>query len=56
MEPWMTVESLDDGACRVRLQQGRYSVSCTVSSMHLVEDKRSQLLRALQAMQQEQQG
>jgi hypothetical protein len=56
MEPCMTVQALEDGCCRVRLQQGPYSVSCTVSSMHLVEDKRSQLLRALQAMQQEQQG
>lgn len=55
MEPSMTVDMLDDGCCRVTMQQGRYWVCCTVSSMHLVEDKRPQLLRALQAMQQEQQ-
>ena len=50
------VQILDDDCYRVSLSDGRYTVSCFVSSMHLVEDKRPQLERALQAMQQQQQG
>jgi hypothetical protein len=56
MEPMHQLQILDDGCYRVSLSDGRYSVSCTVSSMHLVEDKQQQLVRALQAMQQQQQG
>ncbi len=54
MEPIHQVQILDDGCYRVSLSDGRYTVSCTVSSMHLVEDKRPQLERALQREQEEQ--
>lgn len=50
------VQAVDGDCYRVSLSDGRYTVSCFVSSMHLVEDKRPQLERALQAMQQQQQG
>lgn len=49
------VQALDGDCYCVSLSDGRYTVSCFVSSMHLVEDKRPQLERALQVMQQQQQ-
>jgi hypothetical protein len=56
MELHHQVQILDDDCYRISLSDGRHTVSCTVSSMHLVDDKRPQLERALQAMQQQQQG
>lgn len=50
----LITEQLPDDCLRVSMTDGRHTVSCTVSSMHLVEDKRRQLTHALQAMQQEQ--
>lgn len=42
----LEIEQLADGCVRVSMG----GVSCTVSSMHLVEDKRRQLEAALEAM------
>ena len=43
----MELEVLSDGCVRVCLEDGQTRVCCTVSSMHLVEDKREQLEQAL---------
>ena len=51
----LDLQPLPDDCVRVSLSDGINTVTCTVSSYHLVEDKRRQLLAALQAMQQEQQ-
>ena len=50
----LDTHSLADGCVQVSMTDGRNTVSCVVSSMHLVEDKRQQLTHALQAMQQQQ--
>jgi hypothetical protein len=42
----LELETLSDGCVRVCLGEGRTRVCATVSSMHLVEDKRKQLERA----------
>lgn len=46
----LEIEQLADGCVRVSLDQ---RVSCIVSSMHLVEDKRPQLERALQQLKEQ---
>lgn len=43
----LEIEQLADGSIRVSLG----GVSCTVSSMHLVEDKRRQLEAALEVLE-----
>ena len=50
----LQTHSLADGCVQVSMTDGSHTVSCVVSSMHLVEDKRQQLIHALQAMQQQQ--
>ena len=50
----LQTHSLADGCVQVSMTDGRNTVRCVVSSMHLVEDKRQQLTHALQAMQQQQ--
>lgn len=47
----LEIEQLADGCVRVSLDQ---RVSCIVSSMHLVEDKRKQLEQALQQLKDRQ--
>ena len=49
----LDLSQLRDGCVHVSLSDGTNRVSCIVSSMHLVEDKRPQLQRALDAMQRE---
>jgi hypothetical protein len=44
----LELETLSDGCVRVCLGEGQTRVCATVSSMHLVEDKRKQLERAAQ--------
>ena len=49
----LDVFPMRDGCVQVSLSDGTHRVSCVVSSMHLVEDKRPQLRRALEVMQRE---
>jgi hypothetical protein len=44
----LELEQLADGCVRVCLVEGQTRVCTTVSSMHLVEDKRKQLEKAAQ--------
>ena len=44
----LELESLADGAVRVCLSQGEAQICTTVSSMHLAEEKRRQLEKALE--------
>jgi hypothetical protein len=48
MNQELELETLSDGCVRVCLGEGQTRVCTTVSSMHLVEDKRKQLERARQ--------
>ena len=45
----LKLECLADGAVRVCLSQGEAQVCTTVSSMHLAEEKRRQLEKALES-------
>jgi peptidase E len=45
----LRVTPLEGDYYRVSLVRGALEASCTVSSLHLVEDKRKQLERALEA-------
>jgi len=47
----LELECLPDGAVRVCLRQGLVRACATVSSMHLVEEKRKQLEKALELNQ-----
>jgi hypothetical protein len=46
----LQTHSLADGCVQVSMTDGPHTVSCVVSSMHLVEDKRRQLEQALQLL------
>ena len=46
----LQTHSLADDCVQVSMTDGRNTVSCVVSSMHLVEDKRRQLEQALQLL------
>ena len=47
----LIVTPLEGDYYRVSLVRGAHEASCTVSSLHLVEDKRRQLERALEAVE-----
>ena len=47
----LRVTPLEGDYYRVSLVRGVLEASCTVSSLHLVEDKRKQLERALEALE-----
>ena len=47
----LIVTPLEGDYYRVSLVRGAHEASCTVSSLHLVEDKRRQLERALEALE-----
>lgn len=47
----LTEEVLEDGSIRLTLRDGTRTASCTVSSFHLVAEKRRRLEEALQPKQ-----
>ena len=53
MIPDLQVDVLDAELIRVSMKRGNLEVGCYVTSHHLVEDKRPQLLKALERIEAE---
>ena len=44
----LTITTTDDGCCKVCLTEDGFTECCTVSSMHLTQEKEKQLRAAIQ--------